>query len=52
VQKKDYRQIKPQKDGVTRMICYICQRPLDPENKMYAYGEAIHPECRVETEQE
>jgi hypothetical protein len=32
------------------MICYICQRPLDPENKMHAYGEPIHPECRVETE--
>jgi len=50
VQKKDYRQTKPQKDGVTRMICYICQRPLQEENRMYAYGEPIHPECRCETE--
>mgnify|MGYP006896946993 CR=1 FL=1 len=32
------------------MICHICQRPLDESDKMFAYGEPIHPECRVETE--
>ncbi len=48
---RDYRQIKPQKDGVRTMICYLCQQPLQEEKAVYAHNEPIHPECKVELEQ-
>ncbi len=41
--------IRTEAEGQCRK-CYICQRPLQEENRMYAYGEPIHAECRVETE--